>query len=429
MLKVGHKVTRPGRRHGDEPIVINVPEELETVPGIPQNRVDVEFYNRVYPLESPQYQNTGDTEWEESVWTPEIVEARKFWHTENLPFIIAAQFGADLEPTANPVPDKDLTDELRTKARELGFGEVGFTKTDWSYVYRDTRNWVKFPNAICLAYEQDYEPSQTAPSIAAEGQHFGIYRRMSSAALVLSDYIRSLGYHSQEHGGMHNTSAYIPMFVDAGLGQLGANGQLLSPHFGSRARLMMVTTDAPVTYDHPIDYGIHAFCSVCQVCVNRCPGRALMREKVWWRGVEKHKLQYKRCRPVLGRYEGCAVCIKTCPIQRFGVKNVMDHYVTTGQVLGKGTHILEGYTLGDKGYFGPGELPHFDKEFFVGLPVNTRSEDVVFQELRDAIKSGEVESNGDGKEAVQAFRKRIEKYMLKEDPDKATERLLEAMEG
>ena len=46
---------------------------------------------------------------------------------------------------------------------------------------------------------------------------------------------------------------------------------------------MIITTDALVTYDQPIDYGIHAFCSICQVCVNRCPGRALMREKVWWR--------------------------------------------------------------------------------------------------------------------------------------------------
>ena len=64
------------------------------------------------------------------------------------------------------------------------------------------------------------------------------------------------------------------MFVAAGLGQLGANGQLLSPHFGSRARLMMITTDAPVRYDKPVDYGVHAFCQKCLVCVDRCPGRA-----------------------------------------------------------------------------------------------------------------------------------------------------------
>ena len=111
----------------------------------------------------------------------------------------------------------------------------------------------------------------------------------------------------------------------------------------------MITTDAPVDYDEPVDYGIHEFCQQCQVCANRCPGRAIVRDKVWWRGVEKNKLIYERCRPVMARYEGCAVCMKTCPIQRFGMPAVMEHYVETGEVLGKGTHLLEGYTFKDKG--------------------------------------------------------------------------------
>ena len=67
-------------------------------------------------------------------------------------------------------------------------------------------------------------------------------------------------------------------------------GYLLSPHFGSRHRLMMITTDALVSYDQPVDYGVQAFCTICQVCVNRCPGRALTRDKVWWRGIEKFKI-------------------------------------------------------------------------------------------------------------------------------------------
>jgi epoxyqueuosine reductase len=167
------------------------------------------------------------------------------------------------------------------------------------------------------------------------------------------------------------------MFVQAGLGQLGANGQLLSPHFGSRARLMMITTDAPVVYDEAIDYGIHKFCQECQVCVQRCPARALMKEKIWYRGVEKNKLIYKRCRPIMARYLGCGICMKVCPIQKFGLKAVMEHYIETGEVLGKGTHQLEGYMIEDKGYFGPGELPTFDPEIF-DMP-HGKVEDVLFE--------------------------------------------------
>ena len=83
------------------------------------------------------------------------------------------------------------------------------------------------------------------------------------------------------------------MFVAAGLGQLGANGQLLTPHAGARCRLQIITTDAPVTFDEPVDYGFHAFCQVCQVCVNRCPGRRVDagEDMVARRGKKQTRLQ------------------------------------------------------------------------------------------------------------------------------------------
>ena len=75
-----------------------------------------------------------------------------------------------------------------------------------------------------------------------------------------------------------------------------------------------------------------------------------MRDKIWWRGIEKNKLYFKRCRPVMARYLGCGICMKVCPIQKYGLQNTMEHYAATGQVLGKGTHDLEGYELEGKGY-------------------------------------------------------------------------------
>ncbi len=223
--------------------------------------------------------------------------------------------------------------------------------------------------------------------------------------MELGRFINSLGYHAQVHSPNDNTGPYIPMFVKAGLGQLGACGYLLTPNEGSRCRLMVITTDAMVTYDQPVDYGIHAFCQVCQVCVNRCPGRALMREKVWWRGIEKNKLNFMRCRPVMARYLGCGICMKVCPIQKYGMQNVMEHYAATGQVLGKGTHDLEGYELGEKGYFGPGELPLFDRQFF-NMP-HGRAEAWAFEELLGKIKgSGGVESR-QGEEALEVFKNKL----------------------
>ena len=52
MLKIGHEVIRPGRNLGEQEVTIPIPEELETVPGIPMTAREVDWYAREYPLES-----------------------------------------------------------------------------------------------------------------------------------------------------------------------------------------------------------------------------------------------------------------------------------------------------------------------------------------------------------------------------------------
>ena len=56
--------------------------------------------------------------------------------------------------------------------------------------------------------------------------------------------------------------------------------------------------------------------------------------------------------------------MKVCPVQRYGLPEVMKHYIETGDVLGKNSDNLEGYSLPDKGYFKPGRLPKFEPGFF-----------------------------------------------------------------
>ena len=405
--QVSHSVKRPGRVMGDPDVEIPVAEDLATVPGIPLRQVDVSFYSRIEPLESQNVEKGADRDWVWTVYEDDVAEYIKGHDERMKPFIETALVSGDVEPTGATEGGEDLTDDIRLAARELGFGEVGFTRFDRRYVYESKRRWVKYPHAICLALEQDYDQTQSLPSLEAEYAHYGTYEIESEKADTLAEVVRSRGYHAQIHSPRDPSAAVIPMFVAAGLGQLGANGQLLSPHFGSRARLMMITTDAPVTYDEPVDYGIHGFCQKCQVCVNRCPGRALVRERVWWRGAEKNKLIYDRCRPVMAKYEGCAVCMKVCPIQKFGMPAVMSHYVETGEVLGKGTDELEGYTLHDKGYFGPGELPHFDRSFFE-FP-HGRRENWLFEEFKKRLAKEETPSTED----LQDFAVGVKQAMVK----------------
>ena len=395
--KVGHVVTRRSRILGDAPIDIPVAEDLETVDGIPTRDRDVSFFSREYPLENMAIEESASAEWSREVRNTATPDARQFFEEHEArmePIVEWVRTSGDLLPTAEPTGE-DVTEVIRQKALELGYGEVGFTRNDRHYVYQSRKPEMKgsLPNAICLALEQDYRKTQTIPSMEAEDTHFGTYFDQGPLTVALVDYIHSLGYQCQVSGPTWHYGPMIPLFVEAGLGQLGANGQLLSPHFGSRARLQIIYTDANITQDKPIDYGIHQFCQECKVCVDRCPGRALMPDKVWYRGVEKNKLVFKRCRPVMARYEGCGICMKVCPIQKYGMKPVMEHYVESGKVLGKGTEALEGYTLSDKGHFGPGELPTFDRDFF-DMP-HGRADDWLMIEL--------MESKGDDLEKGQMW--------------------------
>ena len=412
MLKIGHVVTKPGRKLGDPPVDIPVPVELETVPGIPSANREVDFYSREYPLLRNEVEHAADTEWAPAAGTEAMRKYQKEHDDVMEPFYALMNASGDLEPTGTPTGE-DVSELIKAKARALGYLEVGITAHDPRYIYQDRKSHVKFSHAICLALEQDFVTTQSAPSMPAEHAHYGTYELQAPLGLKMADFIRSLGYQAQVHGPSNHSAASIPMFVAAGLGQLGANGQLLTAHAGARCRLQIITTDAPVTYDEPVDYGFHAFCQICQVCVNRCPGRALMRDKIWWRGVEKNKLIYKRCRPVMARYEGCAICMKVCPINKYGAKVVLEHYIQTGQVLGKGTHDLEGYTLHHDSpeqytndYFGPGELPTFNAEFF-DIPKGSR-EAASMDEYMKVLEQEDpdLESPEDDK-ALFAFRDRL----------------------
>ena len=414
MLKIGHEVVRPGKNLGDPEVRFSIPEELETTPGIPLNNREVDWYAKEYPLESMNITERASREWANSLRDThaEMREIRKEHEKLNRALVMACRMTSELEPTAEPTGD-DITELIKNKARELGFLEVGITNFDHRYTFSSKKDAATYyPHIICLAYEQDFEPTQTIPSVDAEIVHSSTYRTEGAAALELGNFIRALGYHAQVTGSGDSPGPYIPMFVEAGLGQLGACGYLLTPHEGSRCRLVSVTTDANVTHDKPVDYGIHAFCQVCQVCVNRCPGRALMRDKIWWRGLEKNKLYFKRCRPVMARYLGCGICMKTCPIQKYGLKNVMDHYAETGQVLGKGTHDLEGFELEGKGYFGPGELPVFDRGFF-DMPHGTEFEHA-FEDFKVKARA----AGGDvSDELIAEFRATMNKNFAQETND------------
>ena len=123
--RVSHVVKRPGLRNGDPSIEIPVAEDLVTTPGIRQNKKDVDFYSRSYPLESQSITNTADSEWAWTVYPEEEQEGhREHVRLSKEVVTVSGEYG-DIEPTVEPAPGKDVTEEIKAKARDLGLARWG----------------------------------------------------------------------------------------------------------------------------------------------------------------------------------------------------------------------------------------------------------------------------------------------------------------
>jgi len=289
----------------------------------------------------------------------------------------AAKKEAPVKAITDP---QELTDALRAEAKRLGMSRIGITANDPKYSFEHS-DAEQLPNVIVCVQEQDWEATQTAPSDRAEMGAFHGYVEGLNRSAKLAEYLKSLGYRTAPQG-LAGDGIMIKYAVAAGLGQLGINGQLLTPEAGSRVRLVLITTEAPLVHDHPVDYGLHKVCDECQACVRNCPVGAIPKNRKPFRGVEKAKLNSARCLPVVIQVSGCAVCMKVCPVQRYGLDAILEHRAKTGEILGIGTDELEGYDWPVDGkHYGPGEKPTVGPEIM-------KHPDLVYDPKRREPKRG-----------------------------------------
>jgi ferredoxin len=229
-----------------------------------------------------------------------------------------------------PVPDSAwMTQRVKETARFYGADLVGICKLDQRWVYSHyfeaiTGNYGKLeiPHkyAIVLAIEMDWKLLNEAPGFGASASTALGYSRMAEVASSLAAYIRALGYPALPSGG--DSAQNIPLAIDAGLGELGRHGLLITPEFGPRVRLCKVFTDLPLDIDGPIDFGIQAFCDTCHICSKTCPVGAIRDEERTTeitsisnrRGLLRWPVNVTRCLE-FWRENGtdCANCVAVCP--------------------------------------------------------------------------------------------------------------------
>jgi epoxyqueuosine reductase len=268
---------------------------------------------------------------------------------------------AEGRPRADP---SSLTEALRARGSAIGLSAIGIAEFDPRYAFVEHADaWSRLGDTmiVCLI-EQNYASTQTIPSARAEKGALAANAMVMDLAAELAEFLIQMGYvaGAEPLGGRHVAIHYA---VAAGLGQLGLNGQLLTPLAGSRCRMSLIQTNAPLLRDAPVDFGVPKLCDECKVCVARCPVGAIPAKRGFYRGVEKAKINTVRCWPVVAQAHGCAICMKVCPVQKYGLTMVLDEFERTGAVMGKGTDDLEGFDWIDGAHYRPGERPKLSRAF------------------------------------------------------------------
>ena len=238
---------------------------------------------------------------------------------------------------------------VKDKGRELGLSAVGVAEHNPQYTFTAFRDRQLGDRVIVCALDQGWAATNTAPSRTSEKAAFVAYAELTQKARELAEWLKQQGWQARVHD-FQGENVILHYAVATGLAQMGINGQGLTPSAGSRCRITAITTDAPLTLDEPRDLGIHRICDECRICVRRCPSGAIPGRRQPYRGIEKSKLNMARCAPVVAQTHGCAVCMKVCPIQRYGLQAVLDEWERSGTILGKDTDELEGYTFHGEWY-------------------------------------------------------------------------------
>ena len=224
--------------------------------------------------------------------------------------------------------------EIKHVAKTFGADLVGITQFDerWLYVskFSDLSQKEKpqeipegMTSVIVTAQSMDHDLIRTVPSALSGAATGHGYSRDAMVVLSIAQYIQNLGYRAV--ASMNDTSLAIPTAIQAGLGEYGRLGLLITKEFGPRVRLGKVFTDLPLAHDRPIRFGVKEFCQVCRRCSDSCPVKAIpggvpsteLHNESNISGVRKWSVDGEKCFGYWTEQNtDCSICVRVCPYNK-----------------------------------------------------------------------------------------------------------------
>lgn len=334
------------------------------------------YYEKVYEL-YPHLKGTSERLW---AWVDPPAKHAERAGISEMGWILS-NFGIlpcvflNNEAFLNPAPaervlpvedEQDMAYRIKQLGYSMGAGDVkiGPLNQNWLYSHLGQNKddtWgqevvLNHKTAISMAFPQNLELMLNGDGPAPNAELLWVYSVMANAAVVMAQTIAQLGYQARAHTVANYHLLQVPVALDAGMGEMGRMGYIIHPIFGSNFRLITVTTDLPLAYDKPVDFGLQDFCDRCKLCAENCPPGAIpMGSKEVatdnlhsYGGIKKWYIDPVACLEYWGTNgTDCGICHTSCPWSK------KDNWV---HQLGRRVATVEG--------FGGTALPSLETTFY-----------------------------------------------------------------
>jgi ferredoxin len=217
------------------------------------------------------------------------------------------------------------TTYIKSFVRYLGAVSVGITELKpyhvYSHIGRGSGKYgapisLDHRYAIAFTVEMDHSVMRLAPEAPVVMESARQYVEAAKIAIILGYWIRSQGYPARAHID-GNYRVIAPLVArDAGLGEIGRIGILMTPELGPRVRLGVVTTNLPLIPDSRIDgRSMLDFCTFCKKCAENCPSHSIpFDDRVEIDSAWRWRIDADTC----FRYwnaigTDCGICMAVCP--------------------------------------------------------------------------------------------------------------------
>lgn len=219
------------------------------------------------------------------------------------------------------------SDDVKQLLTSKGADLVGFA--DLSALPQEQRSGMPFGISVALKYPpQIIRGIRELPTPAYLEWYNKLNEQLDELARAGAEMLQQLGYaaiaqtRTQVELGATALSSVLPhktIATCAGLGWIGKSALLVTPQFGSMIRLSSILTDAPLEPAQPIRT---SRCGNCMICVQACPGAAILgcnwqpelKRESFFDAAQCRETALQRSLVGLGEEKTiCGKCIEICP--------------------------------------------------------------------------------------------------------------------